>query len=99
LGVCCRGSLELCGVSQAGLLEELEAQNTLLLQQHKHITQLQLQLDQLISQEQLRVEYTSCDVEKENGHVTTSDDNHVIIEKLKEENVSLEAQVHGLGKV
>ncbi len=86
-------------MSQAGLLEELEAQNTLLLQQHKHITQLQLQLNQLISQEQLRVEYTSCDeTQKENGH-GTSDENHVLIEKLKEETVSLEAQVHGLGKI
>jgi len=88
-------------VSQAGLLEELEAQNTLLLQQHNHIAQLQLQLDQLISQEQLRAEYTSCcdEAQKENrGHVTR-DGNHVLIEKLKEENVSLEAQVHGLGTV
>ncbi len=85
-------------MSQAGLLEELEGQNTLLLQQHKHITQLELQLDQLISEEQLRAVYNSCDVGKENGHVT-SDDNHVLIEKLKEENVSLEAQVHGLGTV
>jgi hypothetical protein len=97
----CRGNLELSGVSQAGLLEELEAQNTLLLHQHKHIAQLQLQLDQLISQEQLRAEYNSCDeAQKENGdHVTSDDDNHVLIEKLKEENVSLEAQVHGLGTV
>jgi hypothetical protein len=90
-------------VSQAGLLEELEAQNTLLLQQHKHIAQLQLQRDQLISQEQLRAEYSSCDEtqkgEKENGGHVIRDDNHVLVEKLKEENVSLEAQVHGLGKV
>ncbi len=80
-------------------MEELEAQNTLLLQQHKHIIQLELQLNQLISREQLRVEYSSCDeTQKENGQVT-SEDSHVLIEKLKEENVSLEAQVHGLGKV
>jgi hypothetical protein len=87
-------------VSQAGLLEELEAQNTLLLQQHKHIAQLELQLDQLISQEQLRAKYTSCcdEAQKENGHVTR-DGSHELIEKLKEENVSLEAQVHGLGKI
>jgi hypothetical protein len=90
-------------VSQAGLLEELESQNTLLLQQHKHITQLQLQRDQLISEEQLRAVYSSCGEEqkgeKENGEQVNSDDNHVLIEKLKEKNVSLEAQVHGLGKV
>jgi hypothetical protein len=86
-------------VSQAGLLEELEAQNTLLLQQHKHIIQLELQLNQLISQEQLRAEYCSCDGERENGGHVNSDDNHLVIKKLKEENVSLEAQVHGLGTV
>jgi len=82
-------------VAQAGLLEELEAQNVLLLQQLKHIAQLELRLDQLISQEQLRAEFNG-EKEKESD-VTTGGENS-IIKHLKEENVSLEAQVQNLGR-